>query len=637
MPVRFSIFFFVCLIVFSSSGISGSKKSSDDSDYYFYTSNSIKLLDASISSKYLVSDTNNLKKTSDPPPKPEVGFLKKLFTSATKEEKAAKKEVKILKELNNNKTQIYGWFPYWMNNAIDDFRYNLLTTFSFYCVEIFRDSITNQISYLDHGIDNFSTKDILNKASSAGCRVDLTIMCTDRSVVNQLLNNKKVQDSCIRHITRKLDSNKIFDGVCIVFENMPSHNSGSFLNFLSSLRKTLTPNLELKLALPAKDFSSNYAILKLNALVDAFIIMGYNYYLGGSVPGPVAPLDDNYRNLSIKVSVKEYLNKGVPYNKLIVALPYYGSVWKKKNDDSDQYSFYKHWTYTQISKNISLFKPSIEFDSVLCTNYYNFKMKGDIYKCYYDDSESLAKKYKWLIKQGIAGVGIWALGYDNGSQHFWEMIEKNFNVEKFYPLSEDAINDTSNKQSGGKQNSNPPGEAKPIDPPKSPYPISKSDSSDQIANSVSNPQFPDKLFIQMVNDTVMKKDEKSWLTKKLEILQIRIDPMLSNKKIVLAVIITLIIFGLTGIIASLLFSSVRELLYIMNLPVYFLANAILILTGLGLFSFLNLIKPDLNEMSPHLYALIHKCIWVVLVLCWVLINFLSHKLVGTFSLKHERP
>lgn len=627
MLFQYAISLFVCLTVFSGNGTSGSNKTG------FKLKHSIDSRDFSFSSFTLdliyntLPDTTDQSKSSNsiPAVKPEVGFIKKLFSSATKEEKTAQKEAKNLKEIQNKQIQVYGWYPYWMNSAKDDINYNLITTFSFYSVDIYRDSITKQISFIDHSIGIPLTHDILSKASNAGCSLDLTFMCKDKTALNLLFHNKIAQDSCINYISNKLNSNYLFDGVCIVFENIPPNNSGSFLVFMTALQKKLMQNSRaLKLALPAKDFSCNFDILKLNAIVDSYILMGYNYYLEGNIPGPVAPLDDFKRNLSLKNSVRDYLKNGVPYSKLIVALPYYGIVWKKKSVDSEEYAFYKHLTYSQILKNIAQFNPLIQFDSVLCTNYFSYKVNGDLFKCYYDSDESLSKKYKWLVKQGMAGIGIWALGYDNGSQDFWEMINKNFKVEKFYPLQKEIVikknqmTDTVSKS------------------------IVKGDSTVNHTTLITNSLTSDTLFSQIVHPVIdtstnKSKDEKSWLAKKLKNLEIRIDPILSNKIVVASLIITLIIFGLLGIITSLLFSSVRELLYIMNLPVYFLANAILILAGLALFSFLNLLKPDINEMSPFLYAFIHKCIWVVLVLCWVLINFLSHRLVGTFSLKRERP
>ena len=41
---------------------------------------------------------------------------------------------------------------------------------------------------------------------------------------------------------------------------------------------------------------------------------------------------------------------------------------------------------------------------------------------YYDDVETLGRKYDWVISQGLAGIGIWALGYDNDLPEMWKLL-----------------------------------------------------------------------------------------------------------------------------------------------------------------------------------------------------------------------
>ena len=61
--------------------------------------------------------------------------------------------------------------------------------------------------------------------------------------------------------------------------------------------------------------------------VDYFVIMGYDYYWGGSTTaGPTDPLYNfvTSYNYTLTKSITHYLNKGCPPNKLILGLPYYG-------------------------------------------------------------------------------------------------------------------------------------------------------------------------------------------------------------------------------------------------------------------------------------------------------------------------
>ncbi len=628
MSLRHPIGLIVCLCALTGI-VKGEQLSSAGRKGTVCFENTIELENATSPAANVVSDTAAKPKPPEPPPppkaavEPQKGFIKMLFAGATKEEKAAKKEAKALKELKNLQTKVYGWYPYWMSNAVSDLNYNLITTLSYYSVDMYLDPDDGQVSLMDNGIDSYANKAVFSKASRAGCRIDVTFSCKDSKTINQILNNPEVQDTCISRLVNKMNTNYLFDGVCIVFENMPPNNSGSLVLFMSALREALNkPKRSLKLALPPKDYSNNYDILHLNTVVESYILMGYNYYPDGTVPGPEAPLDDKKKNLSIKTSVRDYLNKGTPFNKLIVALPYYGSVWKRKNSLSDDYTMYKRWTYSQVVNNIALLKPQIEFDSVSYTSYYNFELKDGSYRCYFDNDESLAKKYKWAIKQGVGGIGIWALGYDHGSQDFWEMIGRNFMVEKLNPFKKEIVVNQTTR----------------VDTVFSYLLIG--DSLVKHTSLVKDTMIRDTLFGQILNpdiDTTAVKPEKAWLSRELGKLKLLFGPLLSNKKVAAAVLITLIVFGLIGILSSLLFASVREQVYITSLPVYILTNAALILAGVAFFAFLSLLRPDLEDLMPGLYRHICNWLWVVLVFSWVLINLLSYKLIGVLSFKSDKP
>jgi hypothetical protein len=45
---------------------------------------------------------------------------------------------------------------------------------------------------------------------------------------------------------------------------------------------------------------------------------------------------------------------------------------------------------------------------------------------FYDTPTSLAPKYAYAISRGLAGVGIWALGYDRGVPGYWELLKSMF-------------------------------------------------------------------------------------------------------------------------------------------------------------------------------------------------------------------
>lgn len=47
-------------------------------------------------------------------------------------------------------------------------------------------------------------------------------------------------------------------------------------------------------------------------------------------------------------------------------------------------------------------------------------------QCWYDDAQSLALKYDFVLDRGLAGVGMWALGYDGALPELWTELERAF-------------------------------------------------------------------------------------------------------------------------------------------------------------------------------------------------------------------
>ena len=45
---------------------------------------------------------------------------------------------------------------------------------------------------------------------------------------------------------------------------------------------------------------------------------------------------------------------------------------------------------------------------------------------WYDDSLSLSLKYDFALFNDLKGVGIWALGYDDGRPELWELLHAKF-------------------------------------------------------------------------------------------------------------------------------------------------------------------------------------------------------------------
>lgn len=102
--------------------------------------------------------------------------------------------------------------------------------------------------------------------------------------------------------------------------------------------------------------------------------------------------------------------------------------------------------------------------------------------------------------------------------------------------------------------------------------------------------------------------------------------MAENTKVLTTIILTLAVFCIIGLLSSLAYESVREKLLITELSVYLMAQGLLLLLFLSLYSIISFLRND-----PELAGMIDPArflVWLtwITVFLGMLINILSYKL-----------
>lgn len=313
--------------------------------------------------------------------------------------------------------QVYGYLPYWSSYAALD--YSLLSTIAFFSIEIDGNgNITNR-----HGWPN---ADLINRAHSRGVRVDLVATLFDDNAIHNVIANSTARERFITNAIAEVKRGA--DGLNIDFEFSPSADRDlwtAFMNELALRLKAALPNAQLSMAVPAVNWSDRYDRNALARICDVLFIMGYDYYWSGSPnAGPVAPLTGGTYNVTN--SVNDYL--AATFNnrsKLVLGCAYFGIDWPTTSEQplaattsTGTARFYaaaeglaaQHGKLFYASGQVPWFK------------YQNPGWR----QCYYDDAASLSKKYDLAKQKSLAGVGMWALGYDEGRPELWQALRTAF-------------------------------------------------------------------------------------------------------------------------------------------------------------------------------------------------------------------
>ncbi len=329
----------------------------------------------------------------------------------------SKYKIDLRNTLNSNSLdkKFVGFHAYWAGEKYLNYRYDLISDLIYFGFEIDSESgsIVNSRNYLTHPINDI--------CKSTNTKLHVSIILFGSTQIKSFLNDTAKISYFIDNLDYYNKENS-FDGINIDFETLPSECSNQFVYFVQQL-DTSFPSKEISIDIPAVDWNSSYSFEKLNPICDFYFLMGYDYYWSGSDnAGPVSPLRGG--NINIEYSLNRYESNLIDLEKIILGLPWYGRGWEV-SDSSFQSKVTggsEALTYDYIKSNFSSANYSQKYDS----NYLSYLDKEKWNEIWYDDSLAFSTKVIYALSRELAGVGVWALHYQNDNNQLWGAVEHSF-------------------------------------------------------------------------------------------------------------------------------------------------------------------------------------------------------------------
>jgi len=320
---------------------------------------------------------------------------------------------------------VYGWHPYWVGSAYNNYDWDLLTHFSYFSYEV--DPATGD-PFTTH---SWATSTAVDAALLTNVKVTLCVTLFGSTDLTNFLTNSTAKQNLIDNLINLIQTRGA-DGVNIDFEGIPAAQTTNFANFMVSLSNqmhTAIPGSEVSTVLYAVDWSNVFNFSIMAPVVDHFIIMGYAYYYqGSSTTGPNDPLyhfGSTY-NYTLSKTITDYVEAGCPKNKLVMGLPYYGYEWPTTSQTipSATTATGVSKTYQQVMDNSLGYYTTgnHNWDAASYTDIYTFNNGTTDKQCYIALEDAFRKRLEHVNNSGIAGIGIWALGYDNGYAEYWNAL-----------------------------------------------------------------------------------------------------------------------------------------------------------------------------------------------------------------------
>ncbi|MDD3876944.1 MAG: glycosyl hydrolase family 18 protein [Bacteroidales bacterium] len=333
--------------------------------------------------------------------------------------------VKSVKNCNLNKI-VFGWHPYWSNGLENNYEWSLLSDLSYFGYNV------NPATGNANSTYDWATVSVVDSALAHNVRVNLCVtLFSDHAT---FFGNTTAKQTLITNLINLIQQRNAH-GVNIDFEAVPSSQKIPMTNFIISLStqmKTAIPNAQISIALPAVDWSGTFDVVAILPYVDLFLIMGYDYYY--STSSQAGPSDPLYTHISsydrnISKSINYYLLQGIPSNKLALGLPYYGREWETVSNTipaNTTGNYNGSRTFKVVKDNDDGYYSNPVYYNKAMSTYHAFQISTAWHQLFINDVYTMGKRYDMVKQRNLAGIGIWALGYDDGYNDFWNLIENKF-------------------------------------------------------------------------------------------------------------------------------------------------------------------------------------------------------------------
>lgn len=334
---------------------------------------------------------------------------------------------------------VYGFLPYWNMNQV--LLQPELTHLAYFALDIRGDGsirTRDKDGNAEPGFRRLGSQRWWEVFESHQGQTELVFTQFESEAISAFLTSPAAHDRFITELDSILLSYPI-SGINIDIElsgsASPALRSG-LTEFMVGLRNHLDSryqgiNLSIDVYAGAASRQQLWEIEKLEPLVDHFVVMAYDFHQRSSAnAGPVAPIfgGQEFWDSDIHGNLRAFLEK-VPPEKILMGIPFYGYEWQTTSRQAQAHTFPQTGataTYKRIQELLDSSDPNLQvkehWNATALSPYISYQRDGQIFVIYYDNSRSLSYKLDLVNQLDLAGIAIWALGYEGENRELWEVI-----------------------------------------------------------------------------------------------------------------------------------------------------------------------------------------------------------------------
>ena len=341
--------------------------------------------------------------------------------------------------------EVFGYLPSWELDDGDPIDLSQVTTLAWFGVEAGPDGHLVRVQEdgaPSLGWDAWMGEDVgalAREAQAAGARVVLVVerfSWTDEDTAETvaLLGDPAARAVLVEEIVAAVAARGA-DGAQLDVEPLPPAVRDGLSALVRELRAAMNasdPALQLTVALTPDVSSYDVKALVGHDAADAVVLMGYEYRTpSAGRSGSLAPLADP-AGLDLRETVRTLLSLA-PADRVILALPWYGRAWTTRDGEPGSRT---RGGDRFLGPTTPIYDVAVGRAEVAGRRYERGQAAAwSVYpgsacdtcpvaprQLWYDDVDAFRAKVRFALRQGLRGVGIWALGYQGTRPELWSAL-----------------------------------------------------------------------------------------------------------------------------------------------------------------------------------------------------------------------
>jgi spore germination protein YaaH len=328
--------------------------------------------------------------------------------------------------------EVYGYVPYWeMDGTIaDHLSKTTLTTLALFSVTNRRDGSIDDSQNGFKRITGPVGQQMIAEAHDRKVRVEVVFTSFGTARNKQLFGGTVAsQDKVIASLVAFAHEIGV-DGINVDVESMDQDFVPAYGAFVGRLRAALrgdTGRGQVSVATTAHTVGAAMAAAAAAAGADRVFMMGYDYHWAGSAPGASAPMDRrDGQPQDLPWSLDLYAAAGVPVQRTILGLPFYGISWPVTGPELGDPDTGRGDTWVP-SDHLSTYADSSltpTLDPIEQVDFYAVPDGAGWQGIYVDSPATLTPKLALADARGLAGAGFWAIGYERGLPGYADLVKR---------------------------------------------------------------------------------------------------------------------------------------------------------------------------------------------------------------------